>query len=60
MAARGGHGGRNLAGVGKRRPSRTDLARVGGDVQWAGWRVSGRRGAVRLGVAGLAIVPGRD
>ena len=26
-----------------KRPSRTGLARVGGDVQWAGWRVSGRR-----------------
>ena len=59
MAARGGQAGGIRYGTGKRRPSRTDLARVGGDVQWAGWRVSGRRGAVRLGVELLAIVPGR-
>ena len=29
--------------MGKECPSRTGLARVGGDVQLAGWRVSGRR-----------------
>ena len=29
--------------VGKECPSRTELARVGGDVPLAGWRVSGRR-----------------
>ena len=56
-------------GAGKKRPSRTDLARVGGDVQWAGWRVSGRRapsgrkwqgsqsseGATELGFPGPAL-----
>ena len=29
--------------VGRKCPSRTELARVGGDVQLAGWRVSGRQ-----------------
>ena len=29
--------------VGRKCPSRTELARVGDDVQLAGWRVSGRR-----------------
>ena len=29
--------------VGRKCPSQTELVRVGGDVQWAGWRVSGRR-----------------
>ena len=33
--------------VGKKCPSRTELARVGGDVQFAGWRVSGLVAAVR-------------
>ena len=56
-------------GADKKRPSRTDLARVGGDVQWAGWRVSGRRapsgrkwqgsqsseGATELGFPGPAL-----
>ena len=45
--------------MGKECPSRTGLARVGGNVQLAGWRVSGRP-AVRLGVESLAAVPGRD
>ena len=46
--------------VGKKCPSRTGLERVGGDVQLAGWRVSGRRAAVRPEMEGLAIEPGRD
>ena len=29
--------------VSRKRPWRTELARVGDDVQWAGWRVGGRR-----------------
>ena len=43
MAMVGGMG----QAVGKKCPSRTELAQVGGDVQLAGWRVSGRRAAVR-------------
>ena len=46
--------------VGKECPSRTELARVGGDVQLAGWRVSGLVAAVRQEMAGLAIERGRD
>ena len=46
--------------VDKECPSRTELVRVGGDVPWAGWRVGGLVAAVRLGVEGRAIVPGRD
>ena len=38
-----GHGGRIRQAVGRKCPSRTGLARVGDDVQLAGWRVSGRR-----------------
>ena len=43
MAARSGHGGRNSRCGGQGCPSRTGLARVGGNGQMAGWRVSGRR-----------------
>ena len=43
MAARSGHGGRNSAGGGQGVPFADWLARVGGNVQLAGWRVSGRR-----------------
>ena len=35
--------------VGRKCPSRTELVRVGGDDGLAGWRVSGRRAAVRQG-----------
>ena len=59
MAACSGCGERDGGiGHGKRR-SRTVMARVGGDVQLAGWRASCRR-VVKLGVESLAAVPGRD
>ena len=55
MAACSGCGERDGGiGHGKRR-SRTGLARVGGDVQLAGWRASCRR-VVKLGVESLAAV----
>ena len=60
MAARSGYGGPNSIGGGKECPSRTGLARVGGDVRLAGWRVSGLVAAVRLEMERRAIGPGRD
>ena len=59
MAARDGHGGWIRQAVGKKCRSRTELARVSGDVQLAGWRVSGLVAAVRQEMEGRAIVPGR-
>ena len=42
------------------RRSRTGMARVGGDVQLAGWAGQWQTGAVRPEMAGLAIERGRD
>ncbi len=59
MAACSGCGeGDGGIGHGERR-SRTEMARVGGDVQLTGWRVSCRR-VVKLGVESLAAGPRRD
>ena len=52
--------GERDCGIGHgKRCSRTGLARVGGDVQLTGWRVSGGR-VVRLGVESLAAGPRRE
>ena len=48
-----------MAGRGRSKRHSNRLARVGGNVQLAGWRVSGRR-VVRLGVEWLAVRPGRE
>ena len=49
-----------MAGIRRsKRCSRTDLVRVCGDVQLAGWRVSGGRCAVRRGEAALGIKKAR-
>ena len=55
-----GHAGGIRQAVGRKCPWRTELVRVGGDVQLAGWRVSGLVAAVRPEMAGLAIERGRD
>ena len=59
MAAYSGCGERDGRLRHGERRSRTGMARVGGEVQLAGGRVSGRQAAVRPEMAGLAIERGR-
>ena len=60
MAARRGYGGHNSIGSGQGVPFADWIGASWGDVQLAGWRVSGLVAAVRPEMAGLAIERGRD